>query len=154
ALGARRHRGVERGGARGVCRHSVVRPSRGSRTRVVTATTPAWLLQQETALCPCGCIGKRPKGSFVDRTLQQASGVLVKTISSEEAAQRSGFLQRCDARAKVVAGALLLAAVALVHDVRLLAALYALVLAIAVASRLGAKFFVQRVWLFVPIFTG
>ena len=26
--------------------------------------TPAWLVQGEVALCPCGCIGKRKKGSL------------------------------------------------------------------------------------------
>ena len=31
--------------------------------------TPTWLLQGELALCPCGCIGKRKKGSFVEKTI-------------------------------------------------------------------------------------
>jgi cobalt/nickel transport system permease protein len=121
---------------------------------VITTATPEWLLQPEVALCPCGCIGRRRKANFVDKTLQNAGGLLLRTMFAEDAATRDGLLQRCDARAKLAGGAVLLLAAALVHDVRVLVVLYLLTLAVAVASKLGAKFFVQRVWLFVPLFTG
>jgi cobalt/nickel transport system permease protein len=120
----------------------------------MTAATPQWLLQQEVALCPCGCIGRRRKGNFVDKTLHGASGLMARTMFADETATRDGWLQRRDARAKLASATLLLVGVALVHDIRVLLALYALTLAAAATSALGTRFFVQRVWLFVPIFTG
>ena len=38
--------------------------------------TPAWLVQGEVALCPCGCIGKRKKGSFVEKTLNGGTALM------------------------------------------------------------------------------
>jgi len=37
------------------------------------AATPAWLLQPQFGLCPCGCIGRRRKGNFVAKTLNGAA---------------------------------------------------------------------------------
>jgi hypothetical protein len=31
---------------------------------------PRRLLQQDMAMCPCGCIGKRKKGSYLTKTIQ------------------------------------------------------------------------------------
>ena len=38
-------------------------------TRPSRPATPDWLVQTEVGLCPCGCIGKRKKGGFVEKTL-------------------------------------------------------------------------------------
>ena len=48
----------------------------------------------------------------------------------------------------------LLIAVGLVHHVAVLVAAYVGTLVLAAASRLPIGFFVKRVWLFIPIFTG
>ena len=42
----------------------------------MTATTPDWLVQTEVGLCPCGCIGKRSKGSFVEKTIGGGARVM------------------------------------------------------------------------------
>src|SRR5882757_9461821 len=86
--------------------------------------TPRWLLQTELGLCPCGCIGKRSKGSFIAKTLAGASGIMRQAIFSEDVAARRGLLQRVDARVKVVTLVGLLIAVALVHSLPLLALAY------------------------------
>lgn len=116
--------------------------------------TPQWLLRPELALCPCGCAGKRRKGSFVEKTLTGASGLLQQVMFGEDVAAARGLLQRIDPRAKAVALVVLLVAVALVHNLPVLVACYAATLAVAAASALPVGFFVRRVWLFVPIFTG
>ncbi|MEY2570564.1 MAG: cobalt/nickel transport system permease protein, partial [Acidimicrobiaceae bacterium] len=46
----------------------------------MTTTTPSWLLEGEVGLCPCGCIGKRRKGSFVTKTITGAAGVLQQAM--------------------------------------------------------------------------
>jgi cobalt/nickel transport system permease protein len=116
--------------------------------------TPQWLLQSEVGLCPCGCIGKRRKGSFVAKTLAGASGVLRQAMFSDDIAARSGVLQRLDPRVKLVTMVGLLVVVALVRSLPILAVGYLATVALAVASGLPLGFFVKRVWLFIPIFTG
>ncbi len=117
-------------------------------------TTPAWLLRSEAGLCPCGCVGVRRKGSFVEKTLTGSADLLRQVMFSEDLAARRGALQRLDPRVKLVALVVLLVAVGLVHHVAVLVAAYGLTLGFAAASGLPLGFFVKRVWLFVPIFTG
>jgi cobalt/nickel transport system permease protein len=104
-------------------------------------------------MCPCGCIGKRKKGSFVEKTLTGGSDLLRQVLFSEDAAMQAGLLQRIDARAKIVAMLVLLVAAAFLHHIATLMALYALTLALAASSRLPLGFFIKRVWLFIPLFT-
>jgi cobalt ECF transporter T component CbiQ len=116
--------------------------------------TPAWLLQGEVGLCPCGCIGVRRRGSYVEKTLTSGGTLLRQVMFSEDTAAHGGVLQRLDPRVKLVGLMVLLVAVGLVHHVPVLLAAYALTLVLAAASGLPVGFFVKRVWLFVPIFTG
>jgi cobalt ECF transporter T component CbiQ len=116
--------------------------------------TPDWLLRSEVGLCPCGCIGVRRKGSFIEKTLQGTAGLLRQVMFSDEVAQRRGPLQRLDPRLKTLGLLLVLVSVGLVHNVGVLVVAYAATLVLAVSSGLPLGFFVKRVWLFVPIFTG
>jgi cobalt/nickel transport system permease protein len=125
-----------------------------SATTSAAGTTPQWLLQGELAMCPCGCIGKRKKGSFVEKTLTGAAGLLRQVMFSEDVATGQGLLQRLDPRVKLASLLVLLVATGLVHNIVVLIAAYALTLVLAAVSRLPVGFFVKRVWLFVPIFTG
>lgn len=117
-------------------------------------STPEWLLTAEPGLCPCGCIGKRRKGSFVEKTLSGGAGLLRQVLYSEDLADRDGFLQRLDARVKIAGVLVLLVAAALLHTIPALILVYAALLVLAAASALPLGFFIKRVWLFVPIFTG
>ena len=123
-------------------------------SQTAPTATPRWLLQDEVAMCPCGCIGKRKKGSFVEKTLSGGIGVLRQAMFSEDVAQQRGLLQRLDPRVKVVTLLALLVVAALVRHVPVLLGMYAVTLALAVASGLDLGFFIKRVWLFIPIFTG
>jgi cobalt/nickel transport system permease protein len=117
-------------------------------------STPQWLLQPEVGLCPCGCIGVRRKGSFVAKTLAGASGVMRQAIFSDDIAARNGLLQRLDPRVKLVTMIGTLVAVAFVHSLPLLAVAYVGTVILAAVSGLPLGFFIKRVWLFIPIFTG
>jgi cobalt ABC transporter, permease protein CbiQ len=116
--------------------------------------TPQWLLQSEPGMCPCGCMGKRSKGSHLRRTLTTGANLLRQVMFTEDTAARQGMLQRLDPRVKILATVVLLIAASLLRTVPALLALYAATLAVAAASRLPLGFFIKRVWLFVPVFTG
>jgi cobalt ECF transporter T component CbiQ len=113
-----------------------------------------WLLGKDAALCPCGCIGKRRKGSYVQKTLTGAAGLLRQVMFSDDTSSTHGLLQRLDPRAKVIGLFALVLTGAFLRTIPALLALYALTLVLAALSRLSVGFFVKRVWLFVPIFTG
>ncbi len=116
--------------------------------------TPAWLLEADVAMCPCGCIGRRKRGSFVEKTLAGGADVLRQAMFSEDVARGGGLLQRLDPRVKVVSLLALLLVAALVRHVPVLLAMYLVTLVLAAASGLPIGFFVKRVWLFIPVFTG
>jgi cobalt ECF transporter T component CbiQ len=121
---------------------------------VSRTSTPAWLTQSEVGLCPCGCIGKRRKGGFVEKTLSGAAGLLRQALFSDDLAGRSGLLQAIDPRVKLLTVLGLLLVTALAHSIPVLFAMYAVTLALAAASLIPIGFFLRRVWLFIPIFTG
>jgi cobalt/nickel transport system permease protein len=116
--------------------------------------TPSWLLQNDVGLCPCGCIGKRRRGSFVDKTITGGARLLRQALSSEDMAARDGLLQRIDPRVKLVTMFGLLVVASLVRTLPVLAGVYLLALVLAALSKISVRFFVKRVWLFIPIFTG
>jgi cobalt/nickel transport system permease protein len=116
--------------------------------------TPDWLLAREPALCPCGCIGRRKRTGFVEKTLTGGSALLRQVMFAEDTAGQAGLLQRIDPRAKIVSLLVLLVGASLLHTIPALLALYALTLGLAALSALPVWFFIKRVWLFVPIFTG
>jgi cobalt/nickel transport system permease protein len=115
---------------------------------------PDWLLRAEVGLCPCGCIGRRRKGNHVAKTLNSASELVRRSIFSDDTAAVSGLLQTIDARVKVVTLLGLVVVAAFVQTIPLLLAMYLAAVVLALVSGLSLRFFVTRVWLFVPIFTG
>jgi cobalt ECF transporter T component CbiQ len=116
--------------------------------------TPDWLLESELGLCPCGCIGRRKKGSFVEKTISGAASLARRAMFADDVTSGDGLLQRIEPRVKLVSLLLLLVAAALVRYLPILVAMYLLTVVIAMASRLSLAFFVKRVWLFIPVFTG
>ncbi len=116
--------------------------------------TPAWLVRGDLAMCPCGSGGVRRKGGFVEKTLGGGAAVLRQAMFSDDLAAERGLLQRIEPRVKLLTLVGLLVAVGLVRAVPVLLGCYAGALALAAASRVPVPFFIRRVWLFVPIFTG
>jgi cobalt/nickel transport system permease protein len=117
-------------------------------------TTPDWLIRSEVGLCPCGCVGKRRRGSLVEKTIGGSANVVRQAMFSDDIASRPGLLQAIDARVKLVTLFALLVSAALVHHIAVLAGVYVATLLLAVSSGLPLAFFVKRVWLFIPLFTG
>jgi cobalt ECF transporter T component CbiQ len=118
------------------------------------ARTPDWLLAKDVALCPCGCIGKRRKGSYVQKTLTGGADLLRQVMFSDDTSSAPGLLQKLEPRAKLIGLLGLVVAGAFLRTIPALLVLYLLTLGLAAASRLSVSFFIKRVWLFVPIFTG
>ena len=121
---------------------------------IAAPIAPDWLVQAEVGLCPCGCIGRRKKGSFVEKTLTGGASVMRQAMFGDDIATGPGLLQRIDPRVKLVTMLGVLVAAALVRNTVVLLGLYVVTLVVAAASRLKLSFFVKRVWLFIPIFTG
>ena len=119
-----------------------------------SSVAPTWLLSAEVGLCPCGCIGKRKKGSFVEKTIGGAARLMRQAMFSDDMAQSPGLLQRIEPRVKLVSLLGLLVTTSLVRHIPVLLAAYAGTLVLAALSGLPLGFFVKRVWLFIPIFTG
>jgi cobalt/nickel transport system permease protein len=117
-------------------------------------STPDWLTRPEAGLCPCGCVGRRSKASFIDKTIVGTADLTRRTMFSDEVSMRPGLLQQIDPRIKIVSLVALIITTALVRNLAVLVGLYLLTLLLAAGSRLTLPFFVARVWLFVPIFTG
>lgn len=116
--------------------------------------TPAWMLQGEVALCPCGCIGKRSKANYIDKTITGASSLMRQALFTEDIAAQPGLMQRLDPRVKVITTLALVVTAALIRNIPVLVAIYVGALAVAAASSISVSYFIKRVWLFVPIFTG
>jgi len=119
-----------------------------------SSVTPTWLLQREVGLCQCCSVGRRSKATFIDKTIAAASGVLRQALFTDDIAAQPGLLQRLDPRVKATTILALVISAALLHNVPVLLALYVVALLLAVASKMSLSYFVKRVWLFVPIFTG
>lgn len=117
-------------------------------------TAPQWLLQSEVGLCPCGCIGTRRKGRFVEKTVNSTVNVVRHALFADDLAGRDGLLQRIEPRTKLISLLALLIVAALVRNIPVLLGLYAVTLVLAAGSNVPLGFFIKRVWLFIPIFTG
>ena len=120
----------------------------------VTEATPDWLTRGQVGLCPCGCIGKRQRSDFIDKTLAGGSRLMRQALFSEESALRPGLLQSIEPRLKLVGLFGLLLSSALLHHVEVVLVVYVAALALAWCSSIGMGFFIKRVWLFIPVFTG
>ncbi|MBE0428633.1 MAG: cobalt ECF transporter T component CbiQ [Thermoleophilia bacterium] len=98
--------------------------------------------------------GRRRRTSVVERTISGLSEALRSSIFSERIAARPGLLQRIDPRIKILGFLTLLIAIGLIHSPFILLGLYAGTVLLAAMSRISPGYFVKRVWLFIPLFTG
>ena len=94
------------------------------------------------------------RSSFVERTLVDINHTLEQSVFAERTARQPGLLQKLDARLKILSTLLLLLAVGLSHSLLVILSLYFLALALAFFSKIPLAFFVKRVWLLIPFFTG
>lgn len=114
---------------------------------------PPWLASS-AAGGPCPLSGARAPCSFAERTLLALARLVGEESAWNEEAARPGLLQALDARAKVIAAAALLLAIATTRSIAALAGIAVLAIALAALSRLDAASYARRVWLVVPLFTA
>jgi cobalt/nickel transport system permease protein len=91
---------------------------------------------------------------IVEKTLSDLTQILEQSLFAEEIAGRMGLLQLLDPRVKVLSFLALLLAVGLSRSLLVLVGLYAVTLVLAGFSSVPLTFFIKRVWLFIPFFTG
>jgi len=94
------------------------------------------------------------RNGFIERTLGDISHTFEQSVFAEEIARRPGLLQAIDPRVKVLSLIALLIAVGLSRSLPVIVGLYAVALILARLSLVPMGFFVKRVWLFMPFFTG
>jgi cobalt ECF transporter T component CbiQ len=82
------------------------------------------------------------------------TGAIERTVYTEELARADGLLQRADPRGKVVLFLVAVLVVGLSRTLPVLLSLYAVIVGLALASKLSFAFFVKRVLLGIPLFAG
>lgn len=92
--------------------------------------------------------------TFLDKTLLAITRITEQSLFSEQFANRRGFLQSLDIRFQLVTFLFILVLISFLHTPRSLWLVYGASLALAALSRIPLRFFLMRVWLFVPIFTA
>ena len=115
---------------------------------------PEWMQKIEPAPCTCCTIGTCKKKGFVQKAISDIFTFFEECLVNDSIAQRKGLLQSLDPRVKLVSMVILIFAVAMTRDIRLLVMVYVLTLVFAWASRIELGFFLKRVWVFIPIFAG
>jgi len=94
------------------------------------------------------------KSNVLEHTLHGITETLERALFAEEISTRKGLFQSLDARVKVLSVFGLLLSVSLSHNLPVIVGLYLLVFGLAWFSAIPADFFIKRVWLALPFFTG
>lgn len=106
-----------------------------------------------TASIPAPAPGKR-RHDVVERTLADIGHTMEHTLFAEDIARKPGLLQSLDPRVKLISMFALLVAVGTLRSLPVIAGFYCLTLVLAWRSTIPVVFFIKRVWLFLPFFTG
>jgi cobalt ECF transporter T component CbiQ len=93
-------------------------------------------------------------GNVLEHTLHGITETLERALFAEEISTRPGLFQSLDPRVKVLSVLALMIAVSLSHNLLVIAGIYLLALILALFSSIPADFFIKRVWLTLPFFTG
>ncbi len=91
---------------------------------------------------------------WLEQTVGGITTSIEHAVFTEQLARQPGYLQARDPRAKLGMFLALILAASLTGSITVLAGLYLVALGAARASRIPAGYFVQRVWLGIPLFAG
>jgi cobalt/nickel transport system permease protein len=94
------------------------------------------------------------RGGFLENTLEGLHSAIERALYAENAAERNGTLQGLDARVKVAGALAMVAAVALSAKLWVIAAVFALAIALAATSAIPIRTLAARAWLGALIFSG
>lgn len=114
---------------------------------------PEWMKEVDSSPCRCSP-GRGGRKSFIQKTLDGIIGFFQESFVAESYSKQSGLLQSLDPRVKLISILVLVFALSLTRDIRILMLIYALELLFSYESKISVGFFIKRVWLFIPIFTG
>lgn len=115
---------------------------------------PDWMKEVDNcSYKPCTA-PVRKKNNFIKKTLDGIFSFFQESMVSESYTRRKGLLQSLDPRVKLISIISLVIAVSMVKDLRILLVVYVLTLIFAYLSKIEVVFFIKRVWLFIPVFTG
>jgi len=104
---------------------------------------------------PCKCSAvHRGKKSFIGKTIDGIIFSMQDAFVTESFSRRRGLLQSLDPRAKLISILALIVATSTVGNLRILVFAYLFFLLVAFLSKIEIGFFIKRVWLFIPIFSG
>jgi cobalt/nickel transport system permease protein len=96
----------------------------------------------------------RTRGGFIEQTLEGLHSVMERAICAETSASSGGMLQRLDPRVKVAGLSTLVLSAALASKLWLIAAVFALAVALAALSEIPIRVLATRAWLGALIFSG
>jgi cobalt ECF transporter T component CbiQ len=94
------------------------------------------------------------RSNVLEHTLHGIAETLERAFFAEEISGKPGLFQSLDPRVKVLSVLALLIAVSSSRSLLVIAAIYLLALILALFSSIPADFFIKRVWLTLPFFTG
>ncbi|OPX80099.1 MAG: Energy-coupling factor transporter transmembrane protein EcfT [Methanosaeta sp. PtaB.Bin039] len=100
------------------------------------------------------CQAQGGRRDFVRKTLDGILSFLQEAFVTREISSKKGLLQSLDPRIKLISVLALVFALTTVRDLRVILIFYMITIVIAHLSGISLSFFVKRVWLFIPIFTG
>ncbi len=91
---------------------------------------------------------------FLNKTLSEISSYIRESVYSERFAGKTGLLQTVDPRIKFLALLGFIIVAVYVHNIPVLLILMGLAILMAALSSIPLRFYLPRVWLFIPLFTG
>ncbi len=94
------------------------------------------------------------RSDFLGSTLKSLSRALGRALLSEQTARQPGAMQSLDPRVRLAGIFALVIAVALVHSISIVIALFAGAVVLALLSAISLRTLLVRVWLIVLAFTG
>jgi cobalt/nickel transport system permease protein len=116
---------------------------------------PEWMKDTRSGpFSPSANVKPKKKSDFVKKTIGGVLGFFQDTIEADDISHRDGVLQGLDPRVKLISALAIVVATTMVRDLKVLIFIYALTLFFAIISKIEVSFFIKRVWLFIPIFTG
>ena len=92
--------------------------------------------------------------NILEQTLHGITEAIEHAVFAEQISANAGFFQSLDARVKVISVLALLIGVSLSRSLLVIVAVYLLLLILAWSSAIPVDFFIKRVWLVLPFFTG
>lgn len=114
---------------------------------------PDWM--EKVIRGPCECLPVyHGKKSFIGRTIEEIFEFIETAFFTESYSRRRGLLQSLDPRVKLISIMAVIFATVLVSNLRILIFVYLLTLLFSYLSKIDVMFFIKRVWLFIPIFSG